>query len=159
MSRSLGNQLPTPLLHLLDGRNLGEKTGFALLLATVDQRGYPHCALVSVGEVLAPAPGTLRLALYDNSSTTANLRRGGRLTLALASGGLAYYVKATAAERPGPAAGLRGLAVFEATVDEVLEDGEPIAQVTSGFSLALTHDPAKIVAHWERGVAALAALS
>jgi hypothetical protein len=158
MSRSLGNQLPPAVLSLLDGRNLGEKTGFAMLLATVDQRGHPHCALLSVGEVLARSRGTLLLALYATSSTTGNLRRGGRLILALASGGLAYYVKATATERPGPLPDLPGLAVFDVAVDEVLEDGEPIAQVTSGFSLTLAQDPAKIVAHWERGVAALAAL-
>ncbi len=158
MSRSLGNQLPPALRSLLDGRDLAGKTGLALLLVTVDARGYPHCALLSVGEVLACSPERLRLALYGSSSTTANLRRGGRLTLALASGGLAYYVKATATERPGPQPDLPGLAVFDAAVDEVLEDGEAIARVTSGFTLALAHDPAEIVAHWERGAAALAAL-
>jgi hypothetical protein len=158
MSRSLGNQLPPPVLSLLDGRDVAGKVGFAILLSTVDPRGHPHFALLSVGEVLAREPGALRLALYDNSSTTANLRRDGRLSLALAHGGLAYYVKGTAAERPGPLPDLPGQAVFDVAVDEVLEDGEPIAQVTSGFSLTLAHDPARIIAHWERGIAALAAL-
>src|SRR5205823_10544907 len=102
MSRSLGNQLPGPLLSLLDGRDLGAKTGGALLLASVDPRGHPHFALLSVGEVLARGPSALRLALYAESSTTGNLRRGGGFGLALAADWLAYYVKASAVERPGP---------------------------------------------------------
>jgi hypothetical protein len=158
MSRSLGNQLPAALLPLLDGRNLADKAGLALLLVTVDARGHPHPAMLSVGEVLARDSGTLRLALYANSSTSNNLRRGGAFSVALASGGLAYYVKATARELPDPPPDLAGLATFEATVDEVLEDGEPIAQVTSGFTIALTHQPEKIVANWEQTIAALGAL-
>src|SRR5579884_59823 len=112
MSRSLGNQLPGALLQLLDGRDLGQKTQLALLLNTVDAQGYPHPAMLSVGEVLAPSPSALRLALYATSTTTSNLRRGGTLSLALAS----------------------------------------------GFTIALSRDPAAIVAHWEQVIAALRAL-
>jgi hypothetical protein len=158
MSRSLGDRLPAPLLALLDGRDLAAKADRALLLATVDARGGPHFALLSVGEVLAPGPSALRLALYQESSTSANLRRQARFGLALATDDLAYYVKASAVERPGPHPTLPGQAVFDATIDEVLEDGEPVARVTSGFAIALG-DPGKVVAYWERTVAALAALS
>ncbi|HWP28945.1 MAG TPA: pyridoxamine 5-phosphate oxidase [Chloroflexota bacterium] len=158
MSRSLGNQLPGALLQLLDGRDLGQKTQLALLLNTVDAQGYPHPAMLSVGEVLAPSPSALRLALYATSTTTSNLRRGGTLSLALASGGLAYYIKARARERAGPLPGLEGLAVFDADIAEVLEDGDPMAAVTSGFTIALSRDPAAIVAHWEQVIAALRAL-
>jgi hypothetical protein len=158
MSRSLGNQLPTSLAVLLDGHDVAAKTGSAILLSTVDARGHPHFALLSVGEVLARGAGALRLALYEESSTSANLRRSGRLSLALATGGLAYYVKATAEERPGPWPSLPGQAVFEAVVDEVLEDGAPVEQVASGFTIALAHEPARVVAHWERTIAGLAGL-
>jgi len=158
MSRSLGNQLPAPLLTLLDGRDVAAKTGLAILLASVDAGGHPHFALLSVGEVLAVGPTALRLALYADSSTSANLRAGGRLSLALAAAGLAYYVKGTARERPGPCPDLPGQAVFEVAVDEVLEDGDPIARVSSGFAIALAHDPARVIAHWERGIAGLTAL-
>ena len=137
MSRSLGQELPAALRELLDGRSLRQKASQALLLNTIDARGHPHPAMLSVGEVLARGPSTLRLALYANSSTSNNLRRGGALSVALASGGLAYYVKATARELPA-SSDLAGLAVFEAAIDEVLEDGDPIAQVTSGFMIELT---------------------
>jgi hypothetical protein len=159
MSRALGNQLPAPLLTLLDGRDVAQKTGLAILLASVDAGGHPHFALLSVGEVLAVGPTALRLALYAESSTSANLRRGGRLSLALAAGGLAYYVKGTARERPAPSPDLPGQAVFDVVVDAVLEDGEAVARVSSGFTIALADDPARVVAYWERGIAGLAALS
>lgn len=155
MSRSLGNQLPPALVQLLDGDRIAEKANVAILLTTVGSSGHPHPALLSVGEVWSPAPDRLRLALYATSSTTANLRRTGAFTLALASGGMGYYVKATAREVPDA---IPGLAVFEATIDEVLEDGEPIAQVTSGFTIQLTGDPARVLSRWEATVAALRAL-
>src|SRR5215213_6843800 len=100
MSRSLGAALPAPLVTLLDGQRVPEKTSLALLLATASERGHPHPAMLSVGEVLATGPSTLRLALYANSSTSANLRRSGAFLIALAHADLAYYVKATATERP-----------------------------------------------------------
>ena len=156
MSRSLGNQLPASLLPLLDGQNIPSKTGFALLMTSIDGRGFPHPALLSVGEVLAPSPTELRLALYANSSTSNNLRRSGAFTVSLAHGGMGYYVKATARELPDA---LPGLAAFQAAVDEVLEDGEPIAQVTSGFTIQLTGDGSRVVNAWEQTVAALRALS
>lgn len=159
MSRSLGNALPATLLPLFDGERLGEKSTLAFLLATVDARGFPHCALLSAGEIVARAPSTLRLALYSTSTTTANLRRGGTGTLALAQGDLAYYVKFQASERPATGEALRGLAVFDAAVVEVLEDGEPTARVTSGFAIALARDAERTVARWERVVAALRALA
>jgi len=43
-------------------------------------------------------------------------------------------------------------------VDEVLEDGDPSAQVTSGFTLSLTREPARTLAEWEQRISALAAL-
>jgi hypothetical protein len=155
MSRSLGKELPPSLLTLLNGEDIPNKTGLALLMTTVDARGYPHPALLSVGEVFAPSSTELRLALYATSSTTNNLRRSGGFTVSLARGGMGYYVKATARELPDA---LPGLAAFRATVDEVLEDGEPIAQVTSGFTIQLTGDGSRVVSAWEQTVAALRAL-
>ena len=159
MSRSLGAALPAPLVTLLDGQRVPEKTTLALLLATASERGHPHPAMLSVGEVLATGPSTLRLALYANSSTSANLRRRGAFSIALAHADLAYYVKATATERSADRPELAGLAVFDATVDEVLEDGEPIARVTSGFAIELTQGADRTIERWESTLAALQSLS
>lgn len=158
MSRSLGNQLPEPLRQLFDGQRLEQKTGLAIILHTVDGKGHPHPAILSPGEILARGDSKLRLALYANSSTSNNLRRGGALSLALAEGGLAYYVKGTAHEIAGPIESLPGQAAFDVNVDEVLEDGDPSAQVTSGFTLKLTQAPADTLALWKERVGALATL-
>ncbi len=158
MSRSLGNRLPPALAALLDGEQLGAKAGLVFLLVSQDETGYPHPAMLSVGEVFAPDPGRLRLALYSSSTTTRNLRAREKLTLALANGGFGYYVKATATETAATAPDLAGLAVFEATVEDVLEDGEPVARVMSGFTMALAGDPARTLAMWEATVSALRAL-
>jgi hypothetical protein len=45
--------------------------------------------------------------------------------------------------------------VFDAVVEEVLEDGEPIAEVTSGFTMRLTGDGSRVIAMWEATVRAL----
>lgn len=158
MSRSLGNTLPPALVTLLDGNDLREKASFVLLLLTQDADGYPRPAMLSVGEVLARGPSELRLALYASSSTTANLRRAGKLTLASAHGGRGYYVRASARELAVMDPGLAGLTVFAVTVDDVLEDGEAIAEVTSGFTMRLTADPERTVATWETTMRALRAL-
>ncbi|HEY7063923.1 MAG TPA: pyridoxamine 5-phosphate oxidase [Chloroflexota bacterium] len=158
MSRSLGNQLPPPVAALLDGEQLDAKAGHVFLLVTRDEAGYPHPAMLSVGEVLAVNPGRLLLALYSSSTTTRNLRARGKLTLALADGGFGYYVKAAATETAATAPDLAGLAVFEATVAEVLEDGESVARVTSGFTMTLAGDTVRTLALWEATVGALRAL-
>jgi hypothetical protein len=155
MSRSLGNMLPPALVALLGGDDLRGKADRVFLLITSDADDYPRPALLSVGEILARGPRELRLALYSSSSTTANLRRGGKLTLALADGGVGYYVKASARELAVLDPDLAGLAAFDATVDEVLEDGEPIAAVTSGFTMRLTGDPARTLSIWETTIRAL----
>jgi hypothetical protein len=111
--------------------------------------------MLSVGEVLARGDDTLRLVLYSSSSTTGNLRRSGRLTLALAAAGKGYYVMAAARELAVLDPDLAGLTVFDATVEDVLEDGEPIAEVTSGFTMRLTADAARTLALWETTIRAL----
>src|SRR4051812_24675362 len=121
MSRSLGNALPPPLIPLLDGEDLASKAYLVFLLLTQDPVGFPRPAMLSVGEVLARGPSTLQLALYGSTSTTANLRHSGKLTLGLAAGGKGYYVMATARELAVMDPDLAGLAAFDAAVDDVLE--------------------------------------
>jgi hypothetical protein len=155
MSRALGNAMPARVVTLLDGEKLSEKTHLVFLLVTQDADGYPRPAMLSVGEVLTRGPSELRLALYSGSSTTANLRRAGKLSLALADGGFGYYVRATAREMAVMDPDLAGLAAFDVVVDDVLEDGEPIAEVTSGFTMRLTGDGTRVLAMWEATIRAL----
>lgn len=161
MSRELGNELPGALLALLDGRDLAGRMAKAILIATVDANGWPHPALLSYGEVVALDARRLRLATYRTSRTSANLRRSGRVTLCLIEAGMAYYVKAQAAEQRADE-GFSELARFEAAVEQVLvdqarEDLEPGARITRGIEFDPGRPVAEALAAWAAVLKALRA--
>src|SRR5579884_450685 len=121
--RSLGNQLPSNLLSLFDGSDLAGRLGHTFLLLTTDAEGWPHLAMLSVGEVLAADPHTLQAALWTSSSATANLAREGRALLALVEGNAAYYLRVRAQRQPDIDLGPSGpRAHFRLDIDDVRED-------------------------------------
>src|SRR5713101_2082608 len=87
MTRSLGDQLPDALRQLLDGSNLASREGLTFLLLTTDEAGWPHMAMLSVGELVATDEHTLRAGLWLQSSTTKNLSRDARGMLAVVANG------------------------------------------------------------------------
>lgn len=46
-------ELPDELYELLDGRELITKQHEAMILMTVTEEGWPHTAMISVGEIVA----------------------------------------------------------------------------------------------------------
>jgi hypothetical protein len=122
MSESLGAVLPDALRERLEGREAGPWADLAVPIASVDRLGRPHPALLSYDELAAPDAATLRLALYDGSRSSDNLRLRGALTLFLVAPGAVHYVKAQAREVEGGLPDHPGLALFEAQVEEVLFD-------------------------------------
>lgn len=135
MSRSLGPQLPEPVVRALSAAR-GDRADRAILIATADAAGRPHPALLTYGEVLAEGPATLRLTAYANSATAENLRARGAVTLCLVEPGSAHYVKARARELASP---LPGRAFFEATVEDVRRDEvdpmrEDAAEIVTGIT-------------------------
>ena len=118
MARSIGDALPPVLLRLLDGEDLPGRVGLTALLLTATDEGWPHLAMLSIGELLALDPRRLRLALWPRSTAAANLTRAGRLTLALVHDGAGYSIRARAGRRPDlTLAGGRQLAAFDLSVD------------------------------------------
>ena len=159
MSRYLGNELPGTLLSLLDGSDLPGRMGKAILITTVDAQGWAHPALLSYGEVVAVNARKLRLATYSVSKTSNNLRRSGPLTLCLVEAGMAYYVKTLALEHQ-VSPDLPGLARFEATVEEVLEDQaredlEAGARITRGIEFGDPRPAPERLAAWTATLKAL----
>jgi hypothetical protein len=151
MSRPLGNELTEALVALLDGNDLPARSGKAILIVTIDDRGWPHPALLSYGEVVAADARRLRLATYRNSATSENMRRSGHLTLCLVDAGMAYYLKTRAVEQGEFLVGFPALARFEATVQQVLadqarEDLEPDARITSGIRYEARRPAAQLLA-------------
>ena len=150
----MSGELPDPLLDLLSGDDLERKEGETLLLLTVADEGWPRVALLSVGEVLAISSRELHLALYPASTTTANLTRVGRATIAAFAGGAVYYVELAARRLDD----LRGphavLARFTAEVRSVRTDLVGYAELVSWVRFRLV-DRDRVLRRWRETVMAL----
>src|SRR5690348_2426881 len=128
MSKALGKELPAELLDDLSGRDLDSRWSRTIPLATQDDAGFPHFAILSYGEIVAPNPRELRIGLYPNSTTTRNIQARPQVGLLIVLGDSVYYLKGTAREKPA-----EGLVRFDVTIDQVLVDNEPGARITSGI--------------------------
>jgi hypothetical protein len=154
MPRSLGSALPADLAEALDGRRLTERVGDTYLLLTTSEEGWPHVAMLSVGEVLAVDTAALRLGLWPESRSTGNLRRAGQAVLMAVRPPATYYVRLRVASLAEALVEDRRLAVFEAAIEDVLEDVVGYARVTEAIRFELA-DPPRVLAHWEAAIAAL----
>jgi hypothetical protein len=157
MSRIESNELSAELIALLDGTNLDGKVGETILLLTMSDQGWPHLAMLSAGEVLAVSGRDLRLALWPNTESGANLKRDGKATLVMVLGGAGHYVEVEA-DAPfdlvfedGP------LDLFNCRIRSILADKVDYAVLTTGITFELP-DQAGILARWRRTVSAMQTL-
>lgn len=123
----------------LSGRDLQGVADRVIVVCSVDERGFPHPALLSYFEVVAANHNTIRLALYSDSRTMRNARREGRLTLIIVDAGVAYYVKGAVRElsrsmRATPHNAKLGFEVAEVLADEPSPEHEPGAAITGGIT-------------------------
>jgi hypothetical protein len=159
MSRSIGHELPAVLQPLLDGSDLANRQGLTFLLLTNDESGWPQVAMLSVGEVVAVDPRTLRAALWLGSGTTRNLSRTGRGTLMLVADGNGYYVRVSARRGDDLDLGSEGrLAYFALQIEDVQEDSADYATLTSGVTFRLKQ-PEQVVPRWQHTIDRLSAAS
>jgi len=153
--RSLGSQLPAELKSLFDGRDLARKVGETFLLLTTDEDGWPHMAMLSVGELLLVNDSELQAALWLHSTATKNLDRTGRSLLAVVADGAGYYVRLSTQRQGDLDLGDDGrLARFDLTVEDVQEDRVDYAKLTSGVRFELP-DAQSVVSRWEHTIEAL----
>ncbi len=155
MSRSVGDELPAALLERLNGERLEEQIGFTVLLLTMDGDGWPRTAMLSAGEVVAAEAQQVRLALWPDSASTANLARGGRCVLAMVHAGSGWYVRCSA--RRGADLRLgdgKLLAFFELDVADVLEDLVAYARLVDGVRFELP-EPEPVLRAWRETINAL----
>ena len=139
MSKHVGDALPDDLFERLNGRDLPTVADQVIVVCSVDDRGFPHPALLSYFEVVAIDHRTIRLAMYSDSRTTRHARREGRLTLLLVDAGVAYYVKGTVQEvghsmRTTPYNAKLDFLVAEVLADEPHPTLEPGAYISSGIT-------------------------
>lgn len=138
MSTHVGDALPDDLFEALSGTDLAAVADRVVVVATVDDRGFPHPALLSCFEVIAVDRGTIRLATYADSRTTRHATRDGKVTLIFVDAAFVYYVKGTV--RP-LALSMRATpynAKLDVRVQEVLRDApdpvrEPDAHIATGI--------------------------
>jgi hypothetical protein len=83
------------------------------------------------------------MAIWKDSSTANNLRRIGKIALMITDKGVNFYIKGVVKEVEKELAGAPQVSRFQITVEQLLEDQEPNAQITSGmtYSRAKERDP------------------
>ena len=137
LSKRLEPLLPELLLPIFDGTMPEQHRNKVFLLITIDEQGYPYVAMMSLLELLALDRSNLRLAPWSNSTTTANMRRNGKVNLIVVDTELAYYIQGTASELAPELAGFPGMAKINIRIDAVLEDKaldyEGAARVSTGI--------------------------
>lgn len=134
MSRLVGKELTKLLLDRLNGQNVTPHESKIIPIFTLDDLGWPHPALLSYYEVVAKNSSTVDLALWKDSSTANNLRRLGKVTLMITDKGLNYYLKGSVKELEAEMAGAPQVSRFRIATEQLLEDQEPNAEITSGMT-------------------------
>ena len=134
MSQLLGKELPGPLQHRLSGAEIESHEGKIIPIFTIDESGWAHPALLSYYEIAAKNSTTLDMALWKNSSTAKNLRRAGKVTLMIADKGVNYYLKGGVDEVHYEMPGAAPVSRFRVTLEQVIEDQEPNAEITTGLT-------------------------
>ena len=129
--------MPAPLAPMLDGSGLKEHLNKVFLLITSDEHGYPYVAMLSLLELISVDRENIRLAPWNNSTTTANMRRNCKVTLIVVDTEMAYYLQGTATELERELPGFPGMAKINIRIDAVLQDQaldyEGAARVSTGI--------------------------
>ena len=139
MARLRTELLTDDLYRRLGGAGIASRASEAIVVCTVDDRGWPHPAMLSYFEVAAPDRHSLRLAVYTNSRTCANMRERGKATLIIVDADLVCYVRGAVTElspkmREAPFNAKLNLRIEQVTFDEPPPDLEPGVRVTSGIT-------------------------
>ena len=134
MSRLLGKELPAVMQQRLGGAAVETHEGKIIPIFTIDDAGWPHPALLSYYEIVAKNASTLDMALWKDSSTSKNLRQAGKVTLMIIDQGVNYYLKGSVRELHYEMPGATPVSRFRVTLEQVIEDQEPNAEITTGLT-------------------------
>ena len=140
MSQIVGKELTPALLDRLSGREIESHEGKIIPIFTTDEQGWAYPALLSYYEIVAKNPSTLDMALWKDSSTAHNLRRTGKVTLMIIDQAVNYYLKGSVCELQHEMAGAPPVSRFRVTLEQVIEDQEPNAEITTGLTYRRTTD-------------------
>jgi hypothetical protein len=157
MSRELEPVVPEPVRRSLQDEP-ERQVGLTILVLSELEAGWPHLAMVSVGELVVAADERLALALWPTSTCAANLARTGRATLAVVADGFAFSLRCHVEDEvPIGAEGDPAMRGFVLRVTAAIEDAAPYADLLSGVTYRL-HDAEATLARWRRTRAVLGAV-
>lgn len=134
MSQLLGNQMTEALFERLKGAAVESHEGKIIPIFTVGDDGWAHPALLSYYEIVAKNLRALDMALWKNSSTADNLRKTGKVTLLISDRGVNYYLKGRVSQTQEEMSGTPAVSRFRVTLEQVIEDQEPNAEITTGMT-------------------------
>src|SRR5690348_16746945 len=92
------------------------------MLVTIDDQGTPYPAMLSFLETVAYDRDNIRIAPWNNSTTTKNLRERGKASLLIVDEGLACYIQGSATELERDLKGFPGMAKINLRIESILED-------------------------------------
>jgi hypothetical protein len=155
----VGEELPDDLYGALSGRDLAACADRVVVISTVDDRGFPHPALLSYFEVVAIDRRAIRLATYAESRTTRNATRDGRLTLIFVDIEFVYYVKATVRQLAASMRATPYNTKLEIQVQEVLRDApDPVREPGAHIAIGIRYVNPQRTAELERARLVIAEL-
>jgi len=139
MARRRTEQLTDGLYRRFGGADIDSRADQAILICTSDASGWPHPAMLSYFEVAAIDRQNLRLAVYTDSRTCANMRERGKATLIVVDAGLVCYISGEAKElapamRDAEYNAKLTLRIEQVVFDEPPPDLEPGVRVTNGIT-------------------------
>ena len=133
----LGNELPDDAFELLN-------KGTTVVVATVDEDGYPHTA--PIGCVGAPDKKTLRLGIGRSKETYRNIKRNGKVmvcimdrdNIAISVKGIAETVKEIQLTSSW------NMPITDIKIEQVKSDATSLGIVTHGIGIELTEQGRKV---------------
>jgi hypothetical protein len=139
MPKLHAHHLTADLYQRLCGVEADLRADHAIMLCTIDADGRPHPAMLSYFEIAAPDRHNLRLAVYGDSHTCANLRERGKATLIVVDADLVCYINGTVdtfvpAMREAAYNAKVTLRIDQVVFDAASPELEPDAEVTSGIT-------------------------
>lgn len=145
------NELSTEVFELLNGVDLSKKQHEAMMLMTVGEDGWPHNAMISVGEIVALDSRELRIGLWPNTSTTTNIIRTNKATLVLVYQGKVHYIRLCLRRLKETPNSSYKRERFSAQIVLAREDVAKYAKITSGIKIELLNEK-EVVERWKQTI-------
>ncbi|KKI55811.1 pyridoxamine 5'-phosphate oxidase family protein [Staphylococcus pasteuri] len=140
-------KLSNEVVELLNGKQLNEKQDLAMMLQSVTEDGYPHTAMVSVGEVVAVNSEQLRIALWPDTKTTNSLIKLKKASLVIVHNHKVNYIELDVNFMAQIQIDSFERACFEANVKSFKEDVAKYADIDTGITITLK-DPEDVLQRW-----------